>query len=187
MSSSENVHPANTPNQIDNAGAMYVSDKAIKKILLKGFSIFGAIFRVAESALYCCLLLALLSTLSGTGFVAAFASWMVVASVLLAVGLVVSVRVPSLRRWSARNFNACLSVSWRFMLGATESDISPGFSLPTSIWHKPSEHASRHALWFAGNGVALMFGSLLGYATGHAQGTIAAWRVSNACSVRDMD
>ncbi|KAH8901302.1 MFS general substrate transporter [Thozetella sp. PMI_491] len=76
---------------------------------------------------------------------------------------------------AVQNFGGLMAL--RFLLGATESTISPGFSLLTSIWYTPSEHTSRHALWFAGNSIALAFGSLLGYGIGHAQGTIAPWRL----------
>ncbi|KAH8645733.1 putative vitamin H transporter [Xylariales sp. PMI_506] len=65
----------------------------------------------------------------------------------------------------------------RFLLGVTESTISPGFSLLTSIWYQPSEHASRHAIWFAGNSLALIIGGLLGYGIGHAHVAISAWRL----------
>ncbi|RSL49570.1 hypothetical protein CEP51_015469 [Fusarium floridanum] len=65
----------------------------------------------------------------------------------------------------------------RFLLGASESAISPGFSLLTGMWYAPQEHASRHAIWFAGNAVATMFGSLLAYGIGHAQSGIASWRL----------
>jgi MFS family permease len=64
----------------------------------------------------------------------------------------------------------------RFLLGAMESVISPGFSLITSLWYKPSEHALRHGMWFAGNGMASIFGGLLGYAICYTDGRLAAWR-----------
>jgi MFS transporter, ACS family, allantoate permease len=64
----------------------------------------------------------------------------------------------------------------RFLLGAFESAISPGFSLITSIWYRPSEHAWRHGLWFAANGTASIFGGLLGYGIGTINGKLAAWR-----------
>jgi ACS family allantoate permease-like MFS transporter len=64
----------------------------------------------------------------------------------------------------------------RFLLGAMESVISPGFSLITSLWYKPSEHALRHGMWFAGNGMASIFEGLLGYAIGYTDGRLAAWR-----------
>ena len=64
----------------------------------------------------------------------------------------------------------------RFLLGVLESVISPGFSLITSLWYKPSVHAWRHGLWFAANGTASIFGGLLGYAIGNIGGRLAAWR-----------
>lgn len=64
----------------------------------------------------------------------------------------------------------------RFLLGAFESSISPGFSLVTGLWYKPSEHAARHGIWFAGNTTAAIFGGLLAYAISHIKSDIAAWR-----------
>lgn len=108
----------------------------------------GAWASVAESTLYLCLLLALLSKLMGAGFIAAFVFWMVVASVLLAVGLVALVRVPSLWRWPNRNFKACLAVGWRFMLGAA---LMAGFMATPRIalgFLAPAETVAAFALVF---------------------------------------
>ncbi|KFZ19456.1 hypothetical protein V501_00658 [Pseudogymnoascus sp. VKM F-4519 (FW-2642)] len=67
-------------------------------------------------------------------------------------------------------------VALRFLLGVFESTISPGFSLITGLWYKPSEHVSRHGLWFAGNSFASLFGALIGYGIGHIRSSIAPWR-----------
>jgi MFS family permease len=64
----------------------------------------------------------------------------------------------------------------RVLLGVFESIISPGFSLITGLWYKPSEHSLRHGIWFAGNGVATIFGGVLGYAIGKINDRLAAWR-----------
>ncbi|KIV88961.1 hypothetical protein PV10_08585 [Exophiala mesophila] len=64
----------------------------------------------------------------------------------------------------------------RVLLGVFESTISPGFTLITGIWYKPSEHALRTCIWFSGNAFAAIFGGLLSYAIGHIQHSIAAWR-----------
>ncbi|KAF2417680.1 MFS general substrate transporter [Tothia fuscella] len=64
----------------------------------------------------------------------------------------------------------------RFILGALESVISPGFSLITGLWYKPTEHAWRHGIWFAGNGTAAIIGGLLSYAIGYTDSKLAAWR-----------
>ncbi|ATY62811.1 vitamin H [Cordyceps militaris] len=64
----------------------------------------------------------------------------------------------------------------RFLLGVFESSISPGFSLVTGLWYKPSEHAARHGIWCAGNTTASIFGGLLAYAISHIKSDIAAWR-----------
>ncbi|KAM3088697.1 hypothetical protein ACMFMG_000329 [Clarireedia jacksonii] len=57
-----------------------------------------------------------------------------------------------------------------------ESTVSPGFSLLTGIWYKPSEHAWRHGIWFLGNGIANTFGGLLAYGIAHIAGGLATWR-----------
>ncbi|KAJ3495451.1 hypothetical protein NLG97_g3391 [Lecanicillium saksenae] len=75
---------------------------------------------------------------------------------------------------AATNFSNLMAL--RFLLGAFESSISPGFSLVTGLWYKPSEHAARHGIWFAGNTTAALFGGLLAYAIGHIKSDIAAWR-----------
>lgn len=65
-------------------------------------------------------------------------------------------------------------------------------SLLTGLFYKPQEHALRHGIWFAGNGIAgqskpnprmaftyfipALFGGLLAYAISHIRGSIASWR-----------
>lgn len=45
------------------------------------------------------------------------------------------------------------------------------------MWYKPSEHPSRHAIWFAGNGFASLFGGLIAYGVSHIHNGMAPWRV----------
>ena len=75
---------------------------------------------------------------------------------------------------AASNFASLVTL--RVFLGCLESVISPGFSLITGLWYKPSEHAWRHGIWFAGNGMASIFGGVTGYAIGHIRDKIAGWR-----------
>lgn len=75
---------------------------------------------------------------------------------------------------AASNFIALCVL--RVLLGVTESTISPGFSLLTGIWYKPSEHAWRHGIWFLGNGIANTFGGLLAYGIAHIGGSLEPWR-----------
>lgn len=76
---------------------------------------------------------------------------------------------------AATNFASLMVL--RVLLGGFESIISPGFSLITGLWYKPSEHAMRHGIWFAGNGLASIFGGVLGYAIGEIdESKLAAWR-----------
>ncbi|KAJ5365462.1 hypothetical protein N7517_008348 [Penicillium concentricum] len=65
----------------------------------------------------------------------------------------------------------------RTLLGVLESPIGPGFTLITSIWYRPSEHAARHGLWYAGNSLGAMTGTLVAYGCAHIQnGPLAPWR-----------
>ncbi|OJJ42741.1 hypothetical protein ASPZODRAFT_76411 [Penicilliopsis zonata CBS 506.65] len=79
---------------------------------------------------------------------------------------------------AASNFAGLCAL--RVLLGVFESAISPGFTLIVSMWYTPAEHALRSCVWFAGNGVAALFGGLLAYAIGHVhQGSanlLAPWQ-----------
>lgn len=72
------------------------------------------------------------------------------------------------------NFAGLMAV--RFMLGATEASISPGFSLITGMWYTRSEQPFRHGIWFFGNSLAVTFGSLLAYGIAHIQTELSAWK-----------
>ncbi|KAE8310180.1 major facilitator superfamily domain-containing protein [Aspergillus transmontanensis] len=64
----------------------------------------------------------------------------------------------------------------RVLLGVFESAISPGFTIVVSVWYTPSEHALRSCIWFAGNGVASIFGGVLSYAIGHVHNRLGPWQ-----------
>ncbi|KAL5357698.1 major facilitator superfamily domain-containing protein [Aspergillus floccosus] len=64
----------------------------------------------------------------------------------------------------------------RFLLGAAEAAVSPGFSLITGMWYLREEQPLRHGLWFAGNSVATAFGGLIAYGVAHIHNSIAAWK-----------
>ncbi|KAL4997483.1 major facilitator superfamily domain-containing protein [Aspergillus recurvatus] len=66
----------------------------------------------------------------------------------------------------------------RALLGVFESPISPGFTLITSIWYKPSQHAARHGIWFAGNSMGAIAGALVAYGCAYIdRALIARWQV----------
>ncbi|KAJ7498900.1 CNF01220-like protein [Mycena latifolia] len=70
----------------------------------------------------------------------------------------------------------------RFLLGASESAITPGFLMIVASWYKRPEMTSRTLLWMAMNTVFSSFFGLVIYALAkHAQdsGGLAAWRVIN--------
>lgn len=64
----------------------------------------------------------------------------------------------------------------RFVLGAFEAAVAPGFSLVTGMWYTRREQPFRYGLWFLGNGMASLLGGLLAYAIGHIDSGFAAWR-----------
>ncbi|RKL33497.1 hypothetical protein BFJ72_g10013 [Fusarium proliferatum] len=79
---------------------------------------------------------------------------------------------------ASENFAAFCSL--RVLLGAYEATISPGFTLITELWYKPSDHAARHSLWFLENSVGSLLGSLIAYGcTFITGGPLAPWRVSS--------
>jgi len=65
----------------------------------------------------------------------------------------------------------------RTLLGVFESAISPGFSLITGLWYTPREHVSRHSIWFAGNSIASLLGSMVAYGALRYNGPLAHWKV----------
>ena len=64
----------------------------------------------------------------------------------------------------------------RFLLGAFEAALAPGFSLVMGLWYTRREQPLRYGLWFCGNGVASLFGGLIAYAIGHLEGDLPNWR-----------
>jgi MFS family permease len=70
----------------------------------------------------------------------------------------------------------------RILLGVFEAAVNPGFTIITSTWYKPSEHALRHGLWYGGASVAYIFGGILAYAISHINSAISSWQVSSLCS-----
>ena len=65
----------------------------------------------------------------------------------------------------------------RFFLGCAEASISPGFSLITSLWYRTSEQPLRHGLWFCGNSISVIFGSLIAIGILKIENKLAPWKV----------
>ncbi|KAI5922343.1 allantoate permease [Camillea tinctor] len=63
----------------------------------------------------------------------------------------------------------------RFLLGFTEAAVNPGFVLIMSIWYTSSEQPLRLEAYYCTNGLATMFGGLIGYAVGHITTGLARW------------
>ncbi|KAB8071867.1 major facilitator superfamily domain-containing protein [Aspergillus leporis] len=63
----------------------------------------------------------------------------------------------------------------RFLLGVTEAVVNPGFVLMMSIWYTSDEQPLRLETYYCTNGIATMFGGLLGYAIGHITTGLPRW------------
>lgn len=63
----------------------------------------------------------------------------------------------------------------RFFLGVTEATVNPAFVLIMSIWYTSPEQPLRLEAYYCTNGLATMFGGLIGYAVGHITTGLAQW------------
>lgn len=63
----------------------------------------------------------------------------------------------------------------RFLLGLTEAAINPAFVFIMSIWYTSDEQPLRLEAYYCTNGIATMFGGLIGYAVGHIQSGLPRW------------
>lgn len=63
----------------------------------------------------------------------------------------------------------------RFLLGALEATVNPGFVLMMSMWYTSAEQPLRLEIYYCTNGVATMFGGLIGYAVGHITTGLQKW------------
>ncbi|KAI0475744.1 allantoate permease [Xylariaceae sp. FL0804] len=63
----------------------------------------------------------------------------------------------------------------RFLLGVTEAAVNPGFVLVMSIWYTSDEQPLRLEAYYCTNGLATMFGGLIGYAVGHITTGLERW------------
>ncbi|KAI1628238.1 MFS transporter [Exophiala viscosa] len=63
----------------------------------------------------------------------------------------------------------------RFLLGSFEAVTNPGFILIMSIWYTAAEQPLRLESYYCTNGIATMFGGLIGYAVGHITTGLPKW------------
>lgn len=63
----------------------------------------------------------------------------------------------------------------RFLLGFVEATINPGFVLIMSTWYTNPEQPLRLETYYCTNGIATMFGGLIGYAVGHITTGLPKW------------
>jgi MFS transporter, ACS family, allantoate permease len=80
---------------------------------------------------------------------------------------------------AVKDFRGAAAV--RFLLGAFEATVTPGFALLTSQWYTKSEQGTRTGIWFSFDGVAQIVGGLISYGisvgTKKHHSAIAAWKV----------
>ncbi|KAI9932314.1 hypothetical protein ASPWEDRAFT_51020 [Aspergillus wentii DTO 134E9] len=63
----------------------------------------------------------------------------------------------------------------RFLLGFVEAIVNPGFVLMMSVWYTAKEQPLRLEAYYCTNGIATMFGGLIGYAVGHITTGLPRW------------
>lgn len=63
----------------------------------------------------------------------------------------------------------------RFLLGLMEATVNPGFVLIMSMWYTSAEQPLRLGAYYCTNGIATMFGGLIGYAVGHIKSGLPRW------------
>ncbi|KAL2862640.1 putative MFS transporter [Aspergillus lucknowensis] len=63
----------------------------------------------------------------------------------------------------------------RFILGFFEAVVNPGFVLMMSMWYTRREQPLRLESYYCTNGIATMFGGLIGYAIGHITTGLPRW------------
>jgi len=75
----------------------------------------------------------------------------------------------------------------RFLLGFVEATLNPGFVLVMSVWYTTAEQPLRLESYYCTNGVATMFGGLIGYAVGHITTGLPKWMyvflIFGSCSI----
>ncbi|THC92109.1 hypothetical protein EYZ11_008435 [Aspergillus tanneri] len=64
----------------------------------------------------------------------------------------------------------------RFLLGVAEATITPAFMFITTTWYTREEIPIRTAIWFSGNSIGGLLGSLLAYALGHITSPLHPWQ-----------
>ncbi|CAK4033125.1 MFS general substrate transporter [Lecanosticta acicola] len=84
-------------------------------------------------------------------------------------------------------YNFAGIASNRFLLGFVEAAVNPGFVLLMSMWYTVREQPVRLEAYYCTNGIATMFGGLIGYAVGHINSGLPRWMyvflIFGACSL----
>ncbi|GIZ47362.1 hypothetical protein CKM354_001045500 [Cercospora kikuchii] len=63
----------------------------------------------------------------------------------------------------------------RFLLGLIEGPVNPGLVIMIGMWYVSAEQPLRLEAYYCTNGIATMFGGLIGYAVGHINGSLDRW------------
>ncbi|WVW78471.1 hypothetical protein I302_100425 [Kwoniella bestiolae CBS 10118] len=67
-------------------------------------------------------------------------------------------------------------VAFRFVSGMFEAVADPCFVAITGMWFTRRQQPTVIGYWYAGNGVGIALGGLIGYGIGHIGGSLASWR-----------
>jgi MFS family permease len=63
----------------------------------------------------------------------------------------------------------------RFLLGLLEATVNPGFIMIIGMWYRAYEQPLRLESYYCTNGIATMFGGLIGYAVGNITSGLPQW------------
>lgn len=77
---------------------------------------------------------------------------------------------------ACHNFSGLMAV--RFFLGAAEATVAPAFALLVGSFYKRNEQPLRQCIWFIGNALAGVFGSLAALSISKWHGALETWKVA---------
>ncbi|ORY23946.1 major facilitator superfamily transporter [Naematelia encephala] len=80
---------------------------------------------------------------------------------------------------AAKDFGGLVAA--RFLLGAMEAAVAPGFIFVGQSWYRRAEQPIRIAVWFSQNAFVNIFGSAIAYGLGQIHGKIYTYQIIFLC------